>query len=127
MYESKSIIQSKHSFEVQQLTYNALKRLDQRRRPYLHAAMQRCNYHLSETIVNYQDSFSIHKQIAMYKNFVLRVAELWSLLGQWPKEIHLPGLEEMLEGVKQLYYDLLKELTRKEVYLIKINANRKPN
>ena len=44
MYESKSIIQSKYSFEVQQLTYNALQRLDQSRRPYLHAAMQRCNY-----------------------------------------------------------------------------------
>ena len=89
--------------------------------------MQRCNYHLSETIVNYQDTFSIHEQIAMYKNFVLRVAELWSLLGQWPKEIYLPGLEEMVEGVKQLYFDLLQELTRKEVHLIQINANCKPN
>lgn len=127
MYESKSIIQSKYSFEVQQLTYNALKRLDERHRPYLHAAMQRCNYHLSETIVNYQDSFSIQMQIAMYKNFVLRVAELWSLLGQWPKEIYLPGLEEMVERVKQLYFDLLRELSRKEVHLIQINANRKPN
>mgnify|MGYP001576725124 FL=1 len=126
MYESKSIIQSKHSFEVQRLTHNALKLLDQRRRPYLHA-MQRCNYHLSETIVNYQDTFSIHEQIAMYKNFVLRVAELWSLLSQWPKEIYLPGLEEMAEGVKQLYFDLLQELTRKEVHLIQINANCKPN
>ena len=58
MYESKSIIQSKYSFEVQQLTYNALQRLDQSRRPYLHAAMQRCNYHLSESIVNYKDSYS---------------------------------------------------------------------
>ena len=127
MYESKSIIQSKHSFEVQQLTHNALKLLDQRRRPYLHAAMQRCNYHLSETIVNYQDTFTINEQIAMYKNFVLRVAELWSLLSQWPKEIYLPGLEEMVEGVKQLYFDLLQELTRKEVHLIQINANCKPN
>ena len=127
MYESKSIIQSKHSFEVQQLTHNALKLLDQRRRPYLHAAMQRCNYHLSETIVNYQDTFSINEQIAMYKNFVLRVAELWSLLGQWPKEIYIPGLEDMVEGVKQLYFDLLQELTRKEVHIIQINANCKPN
>lgn len=67
MYESKSIIQSKYSFEVQQLTYNVLKRLDERRRSYLHAAIHRCNYHLSETIVNYQDSFSIQMQIAMYK------------------------------------------------------------
>ena len=127
MYESKSINQSKHSFEVQQLTHNALKLLDQRRRPYLLAAMQRCNYHLSETIVNYQDTFSIHEQIAMYKNFVLRVAELWSLLSQWPKEIYLPGLEKMVEGVKQLYFDLLQELTRKEVHRIQINANCKPN
>ena len=89
--------------------------------------MQRCNYHLSETIVNYQDTFTINEQIAMYKNFVLRVAELWSLLSQWPKEIYLPGLEEMVEGVKQLYFDLLQELTRKEVHLIQINANCKPN
>jgi len=127
MYESKSIIQSKYSFEVQQLTYNALQRLDQSRRPYLHAAMQRCNYHLSESIVNYKDSYSIHKQITMYKNFVLRVAELWSLLGQWPEEIYLPGLEEMIEGVKQLYFDLLKELARKELHLIQINTTKKPN
>ena len=63
----------------------------------------------------------------MYKNFVLRVAELWSLLGQWPEEIYLPGLEDMIEGVKQLYFDLLKELARKERHLIQINTTKKPN
>lgn len=127
MYESRSIIQSKYSFEVQQLAHSALKRLDEYHRPYLHRAMQRCNYYLSETIVNYQDSFSLQKQISMYRNFVLRVAELWSLLGQWPDEIYFPGLQNMIEGVKQLYFDLLQELARKELHLLKINENQKPN
>ena len=127
MYESNSIIQSKISFEIQQLMHYARLRLDKGSRPYLHDAMQNCNYHLSVTIVNFQDSLSIQKQIALYKTFLLRIAELWSLLGQWPKEIYLPGLEHWKKGVKQLYFDLLKELTRKELHLIKINSNQQLN
>ena len=127
MYESNSIIQSKISIEIQPLIHSAILRLEKGNRPYLHDAMQNCNYHLSVTIVNFQDSLSIQKQIALYKTFLLRIAELWSLLGQWPREIYLPGLEQRIEGVKQLYFDLLKELTRKELHLIKINSNQQLN
>ena len=127
MYESNSIIQSKISFEIQQLTHHALLRLDKANRPYLYNALRNCNYHLSRTIVNFQDSLSIQNQIILCKTFLLRIAELWSLLGQWPREIDLPGLEHWIDGVKQLYFDLLNELARKELHLIKINSNQQLN
>lgn len=117
MYDSSSLIQSKHVFALQQFAHTIMTNM-KGSDSHLYISIKECYNEISETMLNYHESKGVQEEIVAYERFALNVARFSALIEHLPEDIMLfPGRERMSRESKKFYHDLIEEFSQKLLHL----------
>lgn len=124
MYDSSSLIQSKHVFALQQFAHTVVTNMNGTD-SQLYSSIKECYSEISETMLNYHESKGVQEEIAAYERFALNIARFSALIEHLPEDIVLfPGREHMTKESKRFYHELIEEFSQKLLHLEQLKRLR---
>lgn len=123
MYDSRGLIRSKNTFQIQKYgnaIQSQLKDLDDQ----VLTELNDCCRALTVDLMEYDDTEILERQIEQLERFSLNVAKFSTLLPLLPNEIMVfPSADEMRQFTNTFYFKLLDECARKKNHYKILNNN----
>jgi hypothetical protein len=123
MYSNTHLIQSKSTFYLQQSAHRVLTYFHDLKGEPVYDNLLRCHSYMTNAICEFNEQGPLEQHILSYDFLLHQIIEFKTLLQIIIQEgMEFPGIDNVLQEINELYYQLQEEVGQMRIYRFQIQS-----